>query len=914
MNLCQPYYIEKRVDERHFSLNGEWSFCWSDSPRDDIEELDFSYKTELPSDVYFSLYNAGVLPHPYHELNNKQYHWVDEKIWYYKKCFTLDRGGFSGNAYLCFDGISYYSRVWLNGELIGEHEGMCGGPIVEVCDKLCLCGDNEIVVEVTPAALETKNTFYNTNRNDGSATQIIPWDTARSYSTPDYVLVGIWNSIRIEFLDKLHLSRPYMKTGKLDKKLAALDFEIEIVTPDVPELRAPHYADSYTWAYEYGLTGITKNECVTVELVISEKNSGTVVYTSQDETGLLDYEKLGPKREYWENQFFKKSVLIENPKLWYPTGLGEPFLYTVKVMLKKDGYLLDTLSFDYGIRTFEIDYNDGGKFRNRTNKFKFSVNGNDFFLKGMNWMPIDQQYNFKREEYKWTLTLAKNEGIQLIRIWNGGGPIETDDFYELCDELGIMVYQDYFIANTANTSGFPGDVLECQCSMNLYRIRNHPSLVIHCGGNEFNPYSKGNAASMFTMLDSIRALDPDRPVYYTTPDGGETHIYHDFEPVWYRHLYKQLPFVGESGIHCFPNFKSLAAVIGKEETEAVLTPLDSDGFINDFPHIVNHFTEYQPWRTERLLSRISGITDVKCADLKAYCEAAQVQAYEFYQIMVQSMLENYPISGGIMPWVFKRPYTTVAIQMVDGTGRPVLPYYAVKNAYSPVSAFLQLEWNILYPGEKVPLKVFVSDSLNSDMFGTTLTLTVYDPMLNKVLEHNKCVISNKKHYDFGSFELDESFTDKAFLIDVTLKKGGSLISENTYFPRCLKKFSDPELVKKHREKPQKCMRQESGPFVKDTFVCAPKSELTANAKYIGNDAQGYTKLELELQNIGATPIYPVTLDIEGDVRFFADDNFFLLKPNEQRVLSITTDSKQDKFNIILSAWNCDDVCCTAIKC
>ncbi len=913
MNLCQPYYIEKRSDSKHFSLNGEWSFCWKDVRQDNIENIAFEYKTQLPSDVYFSLYNAGVLPHPYKELNSKQYRWVDEKIWYYRRTFSLDKPNFEGNAYLCFDGISYYSRVWVNGELLGEHEGMFGGPIADVADMLNLSGENEIIVEVTPALFGWDKGDYQSYRLDDPATQIIPWATVRNSATAEYVLVGIWNNIRIEFLDKIHLSRPSMKTSQIEKNFAYADFEVEIITPEFAEIHGPYGNENcdnaYTWAFADGVTGIVKDETVFIEITVTEKNTQRVVYNSNDEINLLDYEKQLTDPAYYENQFFKKSILIPEPKLWFPTGLGEPYLYTVRVELKMHDTVLDTLQFNYGIRMLSTDYTKGRKYRGRMEKYKFSINGKDFFLKGMNWMPLDQLYNFKREEYKWALSLAKNAGIQLLRVWNGGGIPETDDFYELCDELGIMVWQDHFIANTSNTAGYSKRVLESQSAMNLYRIRNHPSLVIHCGGNEFGPYKENNAATMFTMLDVIRELDSDKTVYYATPDGGSAHIYRDLEPVWYRHLYQQLPFVGESGIHCFPNFKSIQEMICEEETKTVLTPLDTEAFKDDFPQIVNHFIEYNPFAAPRLLSRVSQVTDLTKADLKAYCEASQVQAYEFYQIMIQSMLENYPVCGGIMPWVFKRPFTHIAIQTVDGAGRPVLPYYAIKNTYLPVSAFLQLDWNLLYPGECVPLKVFVSDTINSDLFGATVSLSIYDSSLNRVFEKHRCVEPNKKHFDFGSFTLDDRFTDTCFLINVRLTKKGSIISDNTYSPRCLSMLSNPEVLKKHRSSPQKCMNVTEGPFIKDTFVAAPKGALKATAKHICKDTQGYRRIEVCVQNIGNTPVYPVTVDIYGDNRFFADDNFFLLKPDEQRSFTITTDSAESKLKIILSGWNCDDICC-----
>ena len=108
MNLNQPYYIEPRNGENHIEFKYQWDFTWSDKVVEDFSELEWKYKTDIPKSMYFSLYEAGVLPHPYEGVNSKLYHWVDEKVWYYRKKFILDKSDFKGNAFLSFDGVAYY--------------------------------------------------------------------------------------------------------------------------------------------------------------------------------------------------------------------------------------------------------------------------------------------------------------------------------------------------------------------------------------------------------------------------------------------------------------------------------------------------------------------------------------------------------------------------------------------------------------------------------------------------------------------------------------------------------------------------------------------------------------------------------------------------------------------------------------
>ena len=360
---------------------------------------------------------------------------------------------------------------------------MFGGPVCDVVDFLNLNSENEIIVEVKACNYGTKDTFNAWNWK-GENTQIVPWNIARDSdtSTGDFIVMGIWNRVRLDFVEKLHISRPYMYTKSIGSNSAEMFLEFEIADGQIQELK-PYfgYNDySYTRAYDNGLTGEKQDTEVEINIKMTEPDTNKTVYESCDSVKLTDFEKSLINPNYYELQFFSKEIKVENPRLWFPLGLGEPFLYKVEVKMYCNGVLCDSHEFMTGIRIFESGRTAGEKYRTRWEDFRFSVNGQDFFLKGMNWTPIDYLYDINPDEYEWLLTLAKNAGIQLLRVWSGGGMPETDTFYELCDKLGIMVWQDHMIANTNATQSFPQDILESQEAYNIYRIRNHPSLVIHC--------------------------------------------------------------------------------------------------------------------------------------------------------------------------------------------------------------------------------------------------------------------------------------------------------------------------------------------------------------------------------------------------------------------------------------------------
>ncbi len=826
MELNQPYYIDKH--ENSISLGGEWNFCFEDVETDDISSLKFKHKTAIPSSIYHSLYHAGILPDPYYGTNSKQYHWVDEKIWYYKKSFSLDSPGFEGNAFLCFEGVAYYSRVWLNGTLLGDHEGMYGGPVVDAAKYLDFNGENELVVEVKACNFGQKEGYYQ-RFYDGKLREIVPWNIIKdnSSSNGDFIVIGIWNDVRLELLPKIHMSRPYMYTHSVSENKAQIHFEARISSEDVKELEIFKSKRHIDITYAQGITGALLDS--SVQISIKLKHGDRIVYESTDDVPLTDFEHLGMDKRFHELQFYQKDFEINNPQLWWPNGMGEAFLYDAEVTLLCDEIILDTHHFKFGVRKFDADYTKGQKYREGWEKFLFSINGKQFFLKGMNWTPIDFLYDISPDRYEWCLTLAKNAGIQLIRVWNGGGMPETDAFYEICDRLGILVWQDILLANTINGVSYPLDIFDWQISYNLYRIRNHASLVILCGGNEFNPYLPGNASAMFITQKTVKNLCPDRIFHYTTPDKGSAHVYNDMEPTWYRHRYSSLPFLAESGIHSFPNFKSIKKLISEKEANSCLPDLSFPEFSENFPELLNHFSEYRPNRIPRMTSRISQIINMKNITLEDICEASHVQTYEFYQLMIQSMQEHYPYCGGIMPWVFKRPWTTSAIQTVDGDDRPCLSYYSVQNAYRPISIIWRQEWSIIAPLERMSLKIRAINDSNKDLSSASVKLTVYNPDLSKNSEYST---KYEEDVDFGYFTPDESFINKCFLVCADIETDGNSIARSVYFCKCTSMLSDRELYEKHRSAPTENLRFDSGPWLKNDISCAKKqsSRLSAQTK------------------------------------------------------------------------------------
>ena len=914
MKLQQPFYIEKRKSENHhLDLGGKWDFCYRANAAKQVKRLKFEHKATIPAGTYWNLYEAGVLPHPYEGENSHLYKFVDQKVWYYRRRFNVSGYSSDGNAYLCFDGMGYFSRVWVNGKLVGEHEGLFGGPIVDINSYLNFEGENELIVEVKSCNYrvpdEEWKTYFRSPRNP----HLVPWNMVKDTSTSngDFSVMGIYRDVRIEFVDKMHLSRPYLVTENISDTAAKLHLSVEIATGEIDELAVPMNditGDAYVYGYVNGINVIDSDREVEIKVELTEKTNGKTAFLKTFSKKLYDYSKLGLKEKYHECQFFEKDIEIENPCLWYPVGLGAPELYTVKLTLLYGGAEKDVQTFDFGIRTYSMEYSAAERLRTRWGKYQSVVNGKRFFLKGMNWTPLDFLLTSTEQDYRWALDQARAENIQMIRVWGAGNAPEHDVFYELCDEFGIMVWQDSFLSNH-DSPLWDKELFKFQQCMYIYRIRNHPSLVIHCSGNENNPYAVDNHC-VWVWQRECEDLDPSRVQIRTTPDKGSAHVYRGFEPTWYRKMYKNLPFMGEAGTHTFPNAKTLKKLISAKEYETPIDRFGSDNMIENYKELGNHITEFDAWGLYKKIPSMSHIIDINNVTVENLCEATGIASYEYYQFMVQALREQYPVTAGILPWVFKRPWPTVAVQMIDGLGDPVAPYYAVKNAYEDVEIHLALNELVYAAGDTVELDTRIINESGNTLRGKAVT-TVYDANLKKVFAKKAEVSINADKYQTKlpeeSFEIPLDWCDKYFFLHTALYVDGKKVSQSFYWPMVLEKMKDNDFKSQYRADNVNVLTHEQGPWLMpqiqntcdDGIIdCTVESINYEDDRIVGT---------LILKNESATPAFPVKITALNDslVQYLTDDSFFM-ETGEIREIKFTlrNDEKAtEKVRFSVKAWN-----------
>lgn len=923
-NLSHPFYIQPRGGQQHMDLDSGWQLAWRDKAIGGVTALQESSKwipAVVPGSVQVSLFRAGVLPNPYTHMNAKKYDWVLGKIWYYRKSFTVPASIAGQYVFLCFDGIDYSARIWLNGHELGRHEGMHGGPMIEVGSMLRSNTPNDLVVEVRSADYGMADPFAAFDHEMAPAAPgdkvVVPWGLngglglitgggwgsrikpkpENAVDDQDYFPVGIWRPVRLEIVPRTHLARPFVATLAASSASARLlvDVEIQAGTTGFDADLNKEFG-----SYRDPLTSKLLTTQPVLQFQLLDKASGRAVFTREF-----------PLHLYEGRNWVRQEVDVPSPKLWWPNGLGDPYLYRASFRLLEQGKPADAVAFDFGIRSLARVPSAGPKTQDRWDNWQFVINGRKFFVKGMDWWTNDIFLDLPRRRYEWTLKAAQAAGIQLMRTW-GAGIVETDDFYQLCDQLGILVWQDFPIGNR-ETDSWPQDLWQAQVMQNLFRIRNHPSLAIYSGGNEFDPYTPGNVAAEAIMQRSFEDFDGTRPFVRTTPDKGDIHTYPNIDPTWFRHLYPLVPYLSEFGPHSVPEARAIREFVDANELAGPLVKIDSQEFMDSHPEFVYHDMEFGSDRTVLLLARASQIDDMRAPTLEAYSEAGQVATGEFIQIVSDFVQSNYPVSTGVSPWVYNTPWPLSTFCMfVDYDGQPVASYYFLKRTYEPVHVMADLPELVWGMGEKVPLTISVLNSRNAALPGVTASVQVFDTAFHSLLREEKKLDIQAGlsigSAEMGSFTIPARLEDHFFLLVAELRGAdGKLISRSVYWPRCLKSMADPAFRAKYRGSPQPSLTFEHGPWLRRE-VAAKQTRLDLRVVSVRPDGEDQSVIEARVRNAGKVPAFYVQLNIDGTKRtFYATDDGFWLGPEEERTIEIHAlwrdPETRSRATLTLSAWN-----------
>ncbi|HOX28043.1 MAG TPA: glycoside hydrolase family 2 TIM barrel-domain containing protein, partial [bacterium] len=476
-----------------------------------IEDVLRWIPASVPGNVQSDLLRAGIIEDPFIGRQNELSRWTDEYNWWYRRDLDIQPG--PGRTFIKFEGIDYKSHIFLNGRKLADNEGMYAPVVLEVTELLGKRNTLNVNCEFA-GQFKPRENFLKCQMSYG-------WDFA-----PTILTVGIWDSVSI------------IKTG--DVFIRYFRVEPIKVTEDYWELQVSYGIDS------------RKDVKASVAFELEGGNFECDPATHE--------EKIEIKRGISD---LKTIIPLPSPHLWNPWELGKPNLYSLKLRVSDRKRVLDDVSTRFGCRTVELRSNES---RNPDEKWTFVVNGKRLFVRGANWVPADSlPGRIDGERYSKLLNLAKQANMNMLRVW-GGGIREKADFYDLCDELGILVWQEFPFA--CGRRPYPKDdkfayLVKKELTGILDAIHNHPSVAYLSGGNEINITFNRGLVDIFEKLAA--KLGGGRPFRSASPVAGESHNYR----VWHAlanlsdYQKEDTPFLSEFGMQSPPVKETLKKILPK---------------------------------------------------------------------------------------------------------------------------------------------------------------------------------------------------------------------------------------------------------------------------------------------------------------------------------------------------------------
>ncbi len=686
----------------------------------------------VPGSIYTALMEAGVIKDPYMGTNMRSANQYSERSWYFRRTFTYN--GTGERVRLDFDGLCNVADIYLNGRKIASHEGMFGGPYVDITDTV-KPGENTLVVHLYPAKDYTQTVVFNCSYG---------WHYAKLYP------LGIWQSVTVRDLPSVTLDSPFITTT--DYKTGTVDLAIELDRGDAAAIAGE------------------------LTVTISPKNfdGKSYTFTKNISKGAVDSATL----RYRTN--------IPECKLWWPNGYGEQNLYNLEVSFKATDGTTSYTKSSFGIRQLDYKALPSGENPNSYNR-QFVINGVDVYMKGASWCTIDAMMRFEREDYDRILSRARDAGINYVRAW-GGGLVETDEFYDLCDEYGICVYQEWPCCWDSQKTQ-PADVLYETVVLGAKRLRNRPSLVVWGGGNE------GVAALDDKVMNTIGKLtyETDGTRDFWRQDGGTggTNITHDHihwsgaSPEHYLKTYANFLNLNltEYGLSCMMNYESIQKYATAEEMAK--WPLNQRGTIAYHTATFNGMLGWNPsphgYDLDTFTHYASMFTEVdSLEDLITGSQLAQAQS--LYLPAINARI-NAPYSSNNVVYKMNDNYPGASWAIVDWYGSPKIAYYLVQDAYRPLMAAAKLDrYNTVDAtghSTALSLPIHILDDVKA-LTGKDwcVTVTAYDEELAIVKTQDftgkSISTTSQKVGDFSLTAAETAHTPLILTVDLTV--GGQFLN------------------------------------------------------------------------------------------------------------------------------------------
>lgn len=612
----------------------------------------------VPGAVHDDLLRAGLIPDPFLDANEDAVAWASRTDWEYTT--TLPEPGGGERTDLVFGGIDTVARITLGGTELGRTRNMHRSYRFDVT-SLVAAGGRDLAVHLTSAYTEAEALRDWTGPRPNAYPE--PFNFIRKMACGfgwDWGITlpgaGLWRPVTLETWTAARIAgiRPLTDIeGDTGIVTAALDIE----------RTDAHRLTEFTAVYEI---------------------DGEIVKTVALPPGVMDV---------------TTTLRIPQVRRWAPAGHGTPERYSLTVSLRgPDGGLLDRIEHRIGFRHLRLDRAADAA----GTAFTFRLDDKPVLVSGVNWIPGDvMPGRMTRERYAERLSQAADAHVNLIRVW-GGGLYETDDFYDLCDELGLMVWQDFPFACAAypEHEALRSEIL-AEAEENVARLSRHPSLILWNGNNECDwlrhaedwasqPGGDADWGRRYyhdDLPELVARVDPSRPYTPSSPWSGHDALFpnapshgtfHSWE-VWNREDYGRyrdsVPrFVSEFGWQAPPAWRTLRDAVTDE-------PLLPSG-----PGVLRH--QKAAGGMDKLTRGLAPHIRPR-VDLDAWHYLMQWNQVQAIRTGISHWRAHWPVTAGTIVWQLNDLWPVISWSAIDGAGRLKPLYFALRELYAPRTLSLQ---------------------------------------------------------------------------------------------------------------------------------------------------------------------------------------------------------------------------------
>lgn len=808
----RPQAVPAAKDNRLFLTAGNWKVQRAslvDASGKDISTTDFTGEAEwipatVPGTVLTSYWRIGALPDPNYGDNQLQISesFFNSNFWY-RDAFDVP-ADFSGERlFLNFDGINWKANIFLNGTEIGRINGGFMRGKFDVTELIAAGKTNVLAVEIIKNAhvgAVKEQTAFSADQNGGilgadnpTFHSTIGWDWIPTIRGRD---IGIWNDVFLTHTGAVTIENPFIRAELPLPDTTSANIVVDVTLKN-------HTGKPVTGKLK-GLYGTVSFE---QEVSLAAAETQTITLDSAAHAALK----------------------LQNPTLWWPKGYGNQHLYDVELSFDISGSTSDKKNFKSGVRQMTFNEDNG--------ILSLFINGRRFIGRGGNWGFGESNLNYRGREYDIAVAYHADMNFTMIRNWVG--QIGDEEFYEACDHYGVMVWQDFWLANPYD-GPVPDDnnLFMTNADDFVKRIRNHPSIALYVGRNEGNPPD--------TLDKDLRALLPalHPGIHYISHSaagvvsGGGP--YRALPPRDYYLLFGNNRFHSERGMPNVMTYESLAQTLPADK----LWPQNSFWGLHDYT-----LGSAQSAATfNDIIEKAFG----KAQDARQFTEWAQWVNYNGYRGIFEGRSE---FRRGMLLWMSHPAWPSMVWQTYDYYFDPTAAYFGCKKGNEP----LHIQWNPVWDN----IEVVNYHARNH----TALTAKAQLINMDGTVQWEKdTVVDSNEDSTVKAFKLDfpESLSP-VYFIKLTLTENGTVVSDNFYW-----------------------RGKEDGNY--QALHQLPKVNLTTTTAAVQSGEEWL--LTTTLKNETTTPAVMIRLKVSGSktagriLPVFFSDNFFSLMPGEEKTVTM----------------------------